>query len=91
MSSPHTFSIDTSICPSTKRTTQTRGFTFGPTLCSAFFQVLLLGWTPPSWRLEIGRIRKGVGVCVTCGNEVIGVEKPFRVFRHNVIGEAVWR
>jgi hypothetical protein len=89
MSSPHAFGIDTSVSPSAKGTAQTWLFAFWPTFWATFFQVLLLGRTPtPRW-FQMGRIWDCIRVCVICGSEVIRVQKPFRVFSHEIVGEAI--
>ena len=63
VSAPHAFSIYACIGSSAEGATEPRFFSFWPSIWTSVLEILLLGRTPASRRLEIG----GVGDSVRIG------------------------
>ena len=89
MAAPHALRIHPSIGPATEGAPQTRFLTFRPGFTPAFLEVLFLCRTPAPGGFELGRIWNSVRVGVPRGNEVLWVQEPAFVFRHDVVCEAL--
>jgi len=83
MAAPHTLRIHPGIGTTTKGAPQARFLTLGPGFTPAFLEVLFLCRTPAPRRFKLSRIWNSVRVGVPRRDEVLWVQEPVFVFRHN--------
>lgn len=85
VTSPHAFGVHASVGASAEGATQPRFFAFGPTV----LQLSLLRRTPATRRLELSGIAYGGRTAIDRSDVVGGIEKPFGVGCHQVVGQAI--
>lgn len=81
--SPHTLSIDTSVCPATEGTSEPGLLAFSPSVLG----FPLFSGTPASWGLELGGILHAAGVDVIELLVVGRIEEPVGVGSKDRVGE----
>jgi hypothetical protein len=89
MTAPHTLCIDPGIGTTTECAPQTRLLTLRPGFTSTFLKVLFLSRAPTSGRFELGRVWNCIRVGVHRRNEVLWIQEPIFVFRHDGVCEAL--
>ena len=89
MAAPHALRIHPSIGTTTEGAPQTRLLTLWPGFTPAFLEVLFLGRTPTPGGFELSWVWNGIWVIVRRRNEVLWVQKPVFVVRHDGVGETL--
>jgi len=89
MAAPHALCIHPSIGTATKGAPQARFLALRPGFTPAFLKVLFLCRTPASGRFKLSRIWNSVRVGVPRRGEVLWVQEPVFVFRHDGVCKAL--
>lgn len=89
MAAPHAFRIHPGISTAAESAPETRFLTLWPGLASTFLQVFFLGRAPTPGGFELSRIWNGMGVVIPRGDEILWVQKPVFIVRHDVICETL--